>query len=162
MLLAWDNPVRFDQSKCSSFWSRGDPRWSRWFKIQRNCPLTSFRCWNRKRASAHLRGGPAVNTRPGPAGKQPVGKPEETRLGPEHRRGHIQTERHAVMAACKSLTALFQLERFQPASWSTFLFKAVFTGDRQVPQRDVQQLLRETRHPVRVSSERRPVLHLLH
>lgn len=54
---------------------------------------------------AYLCGGPAVNAASSTGGKEPVGQPEEAGLGPEHRRGHIQAEGHAVVAPCGATRA---------------------------------------------------------
>lgn len=47
-----------------------------------------------------LCGGPAGHAGPGPAGSQPVSGPEQPGLRAQHRRGHVETEGHAVVAPC--------------------------------------------------------------
>lgn len=48
----------------------------------------------------HLCGGPTRHAGPSPAGSQPVSHPEEAGLRPQHRRGHVQAEGHAVVTPC--------------------------------------------------------------
>lgn len=56
----------------------------------------------------YLRGGPAGHTGPGPTGSQPVSHPEQAGLRPQHGRGNVQAEGHAVVAPCGEKNPLTQ------------------------------------------------------
>lgn len=122
------------------------------------------------RTRPHLCGGPAGHAGPSPAGSQPVRHPEEAGLRPQHRGGDVQAEGHAVVTPCGEKNPHVNSRIFIQRSALSKLCSLkqttssglVFTGDGQVPQRNVVQLFGQTGHPVRVGSEqeRFSVLHV--